>query len=199
MLFAKRGNQFAHFLCLHLRKMKTLREELQVIEDRSLDYHELSTILAHRVAGLTVKYTDLAPLKDRYTMNDILPGHVNAGLVLLTARLNSKVQRHWVVFLRHADNRISYFDSLALGPHTLSSYMKDKGYFAAFIKKNRCDVNKKRHQKSTDAIRTCGLHCCCRMVKHQLRNSQYDHWMFSVRMPPDEIVALLTFIGHLSI
>ena len=181
--------------------MKTLIEELKQIEDRPLDFHEIQTILAGRCKNLHVKYIDLAALHNNYVLSDILPKNVNAALVLLTARLNSRVNRHWVSFLRHRNGKISFYDPLALGTHTLSSYMHDNGFFARFVTSIKADVNAKKHQRSAEMIKTCGLHNTCRLVAfatQDLTNHQYDHWIGSVNMSPDLLVSCLTYIGHIS-
>ena len=181
--------------------MKTLMQELKIIEDRPLDFKEIQTILAGKCQNLHVKYTDLASLHNNYTLSDILPTKVNAGLVLLTARLNSRVNRHWTCFLRHRNGKISFYDPLNLGVHTLSSYMNDGGYFSDFVQRIRADVNAKKHQRNAEMIKTCGLHNICRMVAfatQDLTNHQYDHWISSVNMSPDLAVSFLTYIGHLS-
>lgn len=182
--------------------MKTLLEELKINEDEALNFDQIQTILAHRCTNLHVKYTDLETLKHKYILTDLLPTTVNASLVLLTARLNSKVNRHWVTLLRHKNGKLSFYDPLAIGPHVLSSYMKDNGYFARFIKKIRADVNTEKHQRNADMIKTCGLHACSRLVAfsvQDLTNSQYHHWISSVNMSADLAVAFLTYVGHLSI
>ena len=181
--------------------MRTLLQQLKIVEDRALDFSEIQTILAGKCKNLHVKYTDLAALHNNYALSDILPTKVNAGLCLLTARLNSRVNRHWTVFLRHKNGKISFYDSLALGPHTLSSYMNDGGYFADFITRIRADVNQKKHQRNADFIKSCGLHCIARMVAfatQDLTNGEYDHWIASVNLSADLCVSFLTFIGHLS-
>lgn len=183
--------------------MRTLLEELRIEENDALDFQQIQTIIGNRCKNLRVKYTDLESLHNNYSLNDLLPSHVNAALVLLTARLNARVNRHWVTLMRHQDGKISFYDPLRLGPHVLSSYMKDKGYFARFIiKQIKADVNKSKHQRNADKIKTCGLHACSRLVAfsvQDLTNSQYDHWISSVSLSPDELVALLTYIGHLSV
>ena len=182
--------------------MRTLLEELKINEDQPLDFAQLQTILENRVQNLKVKYTDLESLKNNYTLNDVLPPHTNASLILLTARLNSRVNRHWVTLLRHRNGSLSFYDPLRLGPSVLSSYMNDGGFFAQFIKKIKADVNTQKHQRNADMIKTCGLHACSRLVAfstQDLTNSEYHHWISSVRMSPDMAVAFLTFIGHLSV
>ena len=181
--------------------MRTLLQELKIIEDRPLDFHEIQTILAGKCKNLHVKYTDLESLNNNYKLADILPRHVNAGLVLITATLNSHVNRHWVCFLRHKNGKIDFYDPLALGIHVLSSYINDGGYFARFVQSIKANVNQKKHQRSTEMIKTCGLHNTCRMVAfatQDLTNHQYDHWIASVNMSPDLVVSCLTYIGHLS-
>ena len=180
---------------------QTLLEQLKIIEDRALDFSEIQTILAGKCKNLHVKYTDLSSLHNNYSLADILPTKINAGLVLLTARLNSRVNRHWTVFLRHKNGKISFYDSLNLGVHTLSSYMNDGGYFSDFVHRIKADVNQKKHQRNSEMLKTCGLHCISRMVAfatQDLTNHQYDHWIASVNMSADLAVSFLTYIGHLS-
>ena len=182
--------------------MKTLLELLKLNEDEALDFAEIQTILGNRCKNLHVKYTDLESLNNNYTLRDLLPSHVNAALVLLTARLNSRVNRHWVTIMKHRNGKLSFYDPLRLGAHVLSSYMKDNGYFARFLRQNKIDINKEKHQRNADMIKTCGLHACSRLVAfstQDLTNSQYHHWLSSINMNFDELVALITFIGHISV
>ena len=182
--------------------MKTLLELLKLNEDEALDFAEIQTILGNRCKNLHVKYTDLESLNNNYTLRDLLPSHVNAALVLLTARLNSRVNRHWVTIMKHRNGKLSFYDPLRLGAHVLSSYMKDNGYFARFLRQNKIDINKEKHQRNADMIKTCGLHACSRLVAfstQDLTNSQYHHWLSSINMNFDALVALITFIGHISV
>jgi len=176
-------------------------QQLKLIEDRPLDFHEIQTILAGKCKNLHVKYTDLEMLHNNYTLHDILPRKINAGLVLLSANLSGTVNRHWVSFLRHENGKIEFYDPLALGVHTLSSYMNDNNNFARFVKSIKADPNTKKHQKNASMIKTCGLHNVCRMIgfaTQGLTNSQYDHWIHSVNMSPDLVVSFMTYIGHIS-
>ena len=182
--------------------MRTLLELLTLQEDEALSFEQLQTILSGRVSGLRVKLSDIENLNNRYEMHDIIPKGYNAAVCLLSATLDHVVRRHWVTVLKHKNGSFSYYDPLALGIHTISGYMHDGGYFADFVQKNKCDVNKHRHQKSTANIKTCGLHACVRMIAHatqDLSNAQYHHWLTSVRMEPDRLVTLICFVGHLSI
>ena len=126
--------------------MRTLLQELKINEDQPLDFQQLQTILQNRCENLHVKYTDLESLKNAYTLRDILPTKCNAGLILLTARLNSRVNRHWVTLMRHRNGKLSFYDPLAFGPSVLSSYMRDGGKFANFIRQIRAEVNTQKHQ-----------------------------------------------------
>jgi hypothetical protein len=182
--------------------MKTLRQEIALEEDFPLDFSQIQTILQHRCSNLKVHFTDLEEITPRYRMHNIIPPGFNVGLVLLSAKIDRKVNRHWVTFLRHMNNKISFYDPLNLGIHTLSSYMKDGGYFAKFVQRNKCDVNRQKHQKNVSKIKTCGLHACSRMVAHSVQdmtNQQYHNWLTSVHLPPDELVTLLCYIGHISV
>ncbi len=182
--------------------MRTLRELLRLEENEPLDFKQIQIILGHRVRNLHVKFSDIASYKNQYTLKDLLPPHVNAAILLLSARLNSKVNRHWVTLMRHQNGSISFYDPLRIGPHLLSSYMNDNYYFATFIRKIRADVNTQKHQRNASLIKTCGLHACSRLIAfgtQDLSNSAYHHWISSIKMPADELVTLLTFVGHLSV
>ena len=181
--------------------MRTLREQIRLEENEALSFHDIQNILSNRCRNLHVKFTDLEA-KGNYSLADILPTGANAGLVLLTARLSTGVNRHWVTFLKHRNGKISFYDPLALGPHTLSSYMNDNGRFAKFVRNIKANVNTRKHQQDKTKIKTCGLHAVVRMVAHatqDLTNGEFDHWLTSINMPADELVTLLTYIGHLSV
>ena len=38
--------------------------------------------------------------------------------------------------------------------------MHDNDYFARFVTEIKADVNAKKHQRSAELIKTCGLHSC---------------------------------------
>ena len=179
--------------------MKTLRQELNFDSRMALTYTQVSTILKNKVSGLRVKFIDLEAHKGPYNTENFFSHGSNASLVLLTALISGSTQRHWVVILKHKDGSYSYFDSLALGLHKTSHLLKDSR-FPAFLKKIRANVNTKRLQSDHRDVATCGLHCICRMVKHELKNNEYNHWILSIRnLKPDEIVTWLTYLGHLTI
>ncbi len=179
--------------------MKTLRQELNFDSRMPLTFTQVSTILKNRVSGLKVKYMDLEEHKGPYKKENFFSHETNTCLVLLTAIIAGQTQRHWVTILKHRDGSYSYFDSLALGLHKTSHLLKD-ARFPTFLKKIRANVNSKRLQSDHRDVATCGLHCICRMVKHELKNNEYYHWIHSIRnMKPDEIVCWLTYLGHLTV
>ncbi len=179
--------------------MTTLRQELKFDTKMPLTYTQIKTILSNRVSGLKVKFTDLEEFHGAYTTQSFFSHGANASLVLLTALISGKKQRHWVVILKHRNGSFSYFDSLALGLHKTSHLLKDNR-FSGFLQKIGAEVNSKRLQSDHRDVATCGLHCICRMLKHQLKNHEYQHWILSIRsMSADEVVVFLTYIGHLTV
>ncbi len=179
--------------------MKTLRHELDFDSRMPLTYSQVSTILKNKVSGLRVKFMDLEDYKGPYNKANFFSHESNASLVLLTAIIAGSKQRHWVVILKHKDGSFSYFDSLALGLHKTSHLLKD-ARFPTFLKKLRANVNTKKLQNDHRDLATCGLHCICRMIKHKLKNNEYNHWILSIRnLKPDEIVTWLTYLGHLTV
>ena len=180
--------------------MKTLREELVIDETTPLNFNDLHTILAHRVSGLHVNFIDAEEYgKAPYELRKFIPSGSNACLILLSATVDGRTQRHWTCLIRHRDGRLSFYDSLAFGIDKISSMIHDGGKFAQFIRKINAEPNKSKHQTSNRGVTTCGLHCCCRLVQYQKKNNEYDHWLKSINMKYDELIALITYIGHLSV
>ena len=179
--------------------MKTLISELKFDENEALDFEQLKILLKGRVSGLKVKYVDLETVTKQYVLSDFLPSHVNASLILLTAVVSGRTQRHWTCLIRHKDNSLSFFDSMAFGFHTLSHLLQDNMKFANFMRRIKAKPNKKQIQKEASMIKTCGLHCVVRLVKHELKSNEYDHWLHGFRMDTDLLIAVLTYIGHLSV
>lgn len=142
---------------------------------------------------------DLEDYRGTYNKQNFFSHDANVSLVLLTAMIAGQKQRHWVCILKHKDGSYSYFDSLALGLHKTSHLLKDKR-FPTFLREISVNVNSKRLQSDHRDVATCGLHCICRMVKHELKNNEYNHWILSIRnMKPDETVCWLTYLGHLTV
>jgi len=180
--------------------MKTLQEELVIDETTPLNFNDLHTILAHRVSGLHVNFIDAQEYGNSpYELRKFIPSGSNTCLLLLSAQVDGKTQRHWTCLIRHRDNRISFYDSLAFGIDKLSSMLHDGGKLAQFLRKIRADANTSKHQSSNRGITTCGLHCVCRLVQFSKKNNEYDHWLKSINIKYDELVALITYIGHLSV
>ena len=179
--------------------MRTLAEEIKLEENQALDYSQLSTLLKGRVSGLKCKYVDLEEFRGEYSLEKFIPSGMNACLLLLTAHIQGKTQRHWTCLIRHKDNSISFFESMACGLPTLTSLLKDNGRLANFLRKIRATPNKKQLQAESSKIKTCGLHCVCRLVRHDLKSGEYDHWLNGFRIDNDSLVTILTYIGHLSV
>ncbi len=179
--------------------MRTLAAEIKLEENEALDYSQLSTLLKGRVTGLKCKYIDLEEYRGEYTLDKFIPSGMNACLLLLTAHIQGRTQRHWTCLIRHKDNTISFFESMAFGLHTLTTLLKDNGRLSDFLRKIKSTPNKKRLQESSAKIKTCGLHCVCRLVRHDLKSGEYDHWLQGFRIDADSLVTILTYIGHLSV
>ena len=179
--------------------VRTLREELKIDTRMPLTFAQLRVIMQNRVTGLKCNYVDLEEFRGDYTVENFFKHDSNASLVLLSAMIAGQKQRHWVVILKHTDGKFSFFDSLALGLHKVGRLLKD-ARFPKFLQKINADVNHKRLQSKHLDVATCGLHCVCRMLKHDLKNHEYNHWIMSIRTQnPDEIVVWLTYIGHVSV
>ena len=81
----------------------------------------------------------------------------------------------------------------------LSRILDDKGKFVKFLKKIGAKLNTKKIQTSHKLVRTCGLHTAVRIFCWKMTNAEYLNYILSMArcLNPDQLVALLTIIGHL--
>ena len=182
-------------------KFRTLAEELKWDESKPLDFRDIRRIIDNRggkAHGLRAGYVDLETVKGEYTLKRFLPAGHNCCCILLTAHLGGAVQRHWVSLIRNPKG-LFFFDSLKLGSAMLSRVLDDRGKFANFLKKIRASYNSKKVQSHHKMVRTCGLHTAVRIFCYEMTNAQYLAYLLSMTncMNPDQLVALLTIIGHL--
>ena len=182
-------------------KFRTLKQELKYDESQALDFRDIRRILDQRGGkshGLRAGYVDLESAKGAYTMERFLPAGHNACCVLLTTTLGGGTQRHWTSLVRNSKG-IFFFDSLDLGNAMLTKILQDRGKFVNFLQKIGAKSHNKKLQASHKLIRTCGLHTAVRVFCWQMSNSEYIRYLLSATncMSPDQLVALMTIIGHL--
>ena len=180
---------------------RTLRQELKYDESQALDFRDIRRILDRRGGkshGLRAGYVDLESVMGEYTLERFLPSGHNACCILLSAHLGGGVQRHWTSLVRNSKG-LFFFDSLNLGSPMLARILDDDGKFSKFLKKHKAVFNHKKVQASHKLVRTCGLHTAVRVFCYKMSNPQYLHWLLSATscMNPDQLVALMTIIGHL--
>lgn len=178
--------------------MKTLLEELNIEQNTPLNFVQVSHIIRGRVPGLVMKFVEVANLKKPYKLEQFLPHKCNAALCLLTATVSGREQNHWSALIRHEDNTLEWFDSMAFGFNHLGVLLDDPD-FIDFLRKHKARKNTKRLQKEARDVKTCSLHCIVRLAKRKLTNPQYERWIKSMRMDTDRLVTLLTYIGHLTL
>lgn len=182
-------------------KFKTLAQELKWDESQALDFRDIRRILESRGGkshGLRAGYVDLESVRGKYTLERFLPKGHNACCILLTAKIGAGTQRHWTSLVRNSKG-LFFFDSLNLGYGMLGQILGDNGKFVRFLKKTNAKLNSKKIQKNHRQVRTCGLHTAVRIFCWQMSNSQYLQYLLSMAncLDPDQLVAMLTIIGHL--
>ena len=182
-------------------KFKTLAQELKWDESVALDFRDIRRILDSRggkAHGLLAGYVDLESVRGPLTIERFLPKGHNSCAILLTAQLGGSTQRHWTSLMRNKKG-LFFFDSLSLGLPVLSQILQDKGKFAKFLSKSGARMNTKKIQKNHKLVRTCGLHAAVRLFCWKMSNSEYLGYLLSMAncLNPDQLVALLTIIGHL--
>ena len=182
-------------------KFRTLAQELKWDESEALDFRDIRRIIDNRggkAHGLRAGYVDLESVRGDYTEKRFLPPGHNSCCILLSAKIGGNVQRHWVSLIRNSKGTF-FFDSLSLGLPMLSRILDDKGKFVKFLKKIGAKLNTKKIQTSHKLVRTCGLHTAVRIFCWKMTNAEYLNYILSMArcLNPDQLVALLTIIGHL--
>jgi len=180
---------------------RTLKQELKYDESLPLDFRDIRRILDQRGGkshGLRAGYVDLESVRGEYHIERFLPKGHNACCILLTTNLGGGTQRHWTALLRNSKG-VHFFDSLNLGPSMISKILQDGGKFSKFLHKIRAKTYNKKLQASHKLVRTCGLHVCVRVFCYRMSNAEYIKYILSATncMSPDQLVALMTIIGHL--
>ena len=152
-----------------------------------------------------VKYSDLDQFKSVY---DLLPDYEDYRIILIEQRLNSG---HWVNIARRGNN-FCFLDSYGYGPIQNLNFVSKK--MNQFLGQERQDFsglfkglkndsytlihNKKKYQKNSPNINTCGRHVLVFIVKFIQGYSlkEYQKWMQEQNRNSgysyDEIVTLLT-------
>ena len=171
----------------------SLAHEIITDESTPLDYEDISKMLSGRVKGMRLGFVDLETVKT-YTMETFLPHHRNCCAVLLTAGFGNKVQRHWSVLIRN-NKGLFFWESLGLGPAMLNKVVGNTK-FLNLLQRHRAHINSHQLQRESKKIRTCGLHITVRISKFGMTNRQYNNWLTTLKLPADETVALLTYLGH---
>ncbi len=182
-------------------KFKTLAQELKWDESQSLDFSDIRRILdmsGGKAHHLRCGYVDLESVHTKLTLDRFLPRGNNSCAILLTASIGGAPQRHWTTLIRNKKG-LFFFDSLNLGFPVLSTILGDGGKFVKFLKKIGVKANTRKMQKNHKQIRTCGLHSAVRLFCHEMSNIEYTRYILSLAncLDPDQVVSLLTIIGHL--
>ena len=170
----------------------TLHSELVHDESEALNFEDLKRMLTGRVKNVKAGFVDLEENKD-WSMRKLLPSSRNATFVLMTAKVTGRTQRHWGVLIRNHFG-FQFFESLGFGYKTIKQIITTP-QFVDFLVGHRFKGTTHKLQRGLSKIRTCGLHCIVRLVKYDLNNNQYAHWLKSAGSP-DRIVAMLCYIGH---
>lgn len=178
-----------------------LSKELQIDEATALSFSDISKILSGRVKHLSCVYIDLENYKKDYTPEAMLGKH-NVAAILLTVKLDRKIQRHWTALLRlprKGRDQYQFFDSLALKWPVLSDLLNDGGKFVSFLKSINARPSVKQVQEHMRKVRTCGAWVAIRAAKYKLTNTEFVRWILSMRgMHGDQVVIMLCYLGLLT-
>jgi hypothetical protein len=151
-----------------------------------------------------LKYSDI---EDYDTIDQLLPGKKNFKIILLESSYNSG---HWVCVLKY-DNKIEYFNSYGLKPskeldmntELLNRQLdQDTKYLNKLLnkamKKYEIVYNKRKFQKVSPDIATCGSWCIIRGVLFKKANMDLidfinfiDEAEDEFKLNGDELVTLL--------
>ena len=153
--------------------LKNANENIETIRDRvkhSITDADLIKYFGNNVNENIIKYSELANYKN---IEEILPSHNSYKIILIENELNSG---HWVLIMRY-NKTIEFFNSYGLKPskdlHFVDNLMnffleQDKKYLNFILNdaKNRFNIiyNKKRFQKISKNVNTCGRHIILRLL-----------------------------------
>ena len=158
--------------------MKTLKQEILDVENYSMSFEEIKTILTGRVPGLKLRFL----YEKSHNFKNIWKQRVNVCFTLLELG----ELKHWIVFTKEF-----MYDPLGNSPE----FFREKWpKFYAVVKD--LDWNRHAHEKSSVNINSCGEHCVIRAVKFRMNNKQFNTWLSSI-MPgrSDLLVSVMLYIG----
>ena len=142
-------------------------------------------------------------------MSDIDDILVNDSAVILYEKRPKN--GHWVCLVRYVDNEsrptIEFFDSYGLFPddekrHISKSFLKQSGQqynkIAELLYNARhryiIEFNDNRLQRWSPSISTCGRHVISRIVLKNLSNEEYNRFMKSFHLSPDDVATIISEI-----
>jgi len=144
-------------------------------------------------------YHELADVSD---IDDIL---VNGSAVILYER--KPKNGHWVCIVRYMNNNrptIEFFDSYGMFPDDEKKHIDDE--FLALLGQKfnkiadlllkasgryRIEFNDSKLQKWSPKINTCGRHVISRIILKTLTNKEYNRFMRSFNIPPDDVATII--------
>lgn len=139
----------------------------------SLSDSDLKTYLGSDIDNHIIKYSELNKYND---IEELLPNNRSFKIILIESEYN---KGHWVCIMRYIDNNnidtIEFFNSYGNKPLSELNFVKScvnflLGQHSDLLKKlldksdKRIIYNKKRFQKYSSKINTCGKHVVCRLI-----------------------------------
>jgi len=145
-------------------------------------------------------YHDLADVSD---IDEIL---VNDSVVILYEQ--KPKNGHWVCIVRYMTGNqptIEFFDSYGLFPDDEKKHINDKFLALSGQKFNkiadlllrasgryRIEFNDSKLQKWSTKINTCGRHVISRIILKTLTNKEYNRFMRSFNISPDDVATIIS-------
>jgi hypothetical protein len=120
--------------------------------------------------------------------------------ILVETKRNSG---HWIAVLKLDKNNIEVFNSysgfidmeLNYVPQNLQKVLnEDYPHLTALLLKSKYNIHYNDHpfQSKSDNIATCGRHCIVRALNRKMDIDEYDKFIKSQELKPDEFVTAVT-------
>ena len=141
-------------------------------------------------------------------ISDLIEVFGEKNCFILFYAVDSANVGHYTTFILHRDKKvIEHFDSYGYSLDKLlkisdyeyrrsagENYKKDLVAKACAKYSLRFEENKKRFQKQSNMVSTCGRYACVRCIFRDLSLSQFNSLLEDERISPDWIVSALTLL-----
>lgn len=168
----------------------TLKKLISSAEDIPLSIGDLKCLLCDK--GNVIIYEDLI------NYDNIIDAMGEHNRLIVLYNLKGGIG-HFVSLFR-IDNVIYFYNSYGLKPDAeIDMFVHPLPILTNMLLQSKFIVktNIYKHQEFKEHINTCGRHAVIRCLKNDMDHNEYNDWLKSMKMKPDELVSLMTISVNL--